>query len=233
MRQRSELLGRLQWQSEITNREAKQRVAERIAAELRDGDVVGLGSGSTSLLALQALTARAEREGLRFFGIPTSFEVQMACATLGVQTRRLVEAWPDWYFDGADEVDPGRNLIKGRGGAMFQEKLILRSSARNFILVDQGKLVERLGLKFAIPVEVHPLALRLVEAELRALGATEIELRHGSGKDGPVLTEAGNLILDVRFGEVGAGLEREIKSITGVLESGLFQGYAVTVLTPD
>lgn len=233
MRQASELLGRLQWQSATSNLEAKQRVAERIAGELRDGDVVGLGSGSTSLLALQALATRASREGLRFCGIPTSYEVRMACTTLGVPTRSLMEAWPDWYFDGADEVDPDHNLIKGRGGAMFQEKLILRGSPRNFILVDRGKLVERLGTKFAIPVEVQPLALRLVEAELRTLGATEIELRHGSGKDGPVFTEAGNLILDVRFLEVGPGLEREIKSITGVLESGLFQGYSVTVLTPD
>ena len=233
MRQPSELLGRLQWQSATSNLEAKQRVAERIAEELKDGDVVGLGSGSTSLLALQALAARAQRESLRFSGIPTSFEVRMACTTLGIPTRSLTEAWPDWYFDGADEVDPGRNLIKGRGGAMFQEKLILRSSGRNFILVDRGKLVERLGTRFAIPVEVHPLALRLAEAELRSLQATEVELRHGSGKDGPVITEAGNLILDVRFAEVAPGLEREIKSITGVLESGLFQGYAVTVITPD
>ena len=99
-------------------------------------------------------------------------------------------------------MDPDRNLIKGRGGAMFMEKVVMHASPRNFILVDQSKLVTRLGLKFPIPVEVLPIAMRVVERELAAIGAVEIVLRLAVKKDGPVITEHGNFILDVRFGEI-------------------------------
>lgn len=232
MQRESALLKQFHWSGEIANYDAKRLTAERVAAELKDGQVVGAGSGSTSYVALTALAERAQREGLRFSAVPTSHEVGMACVALGIATLRPVDAVPDWYFDGADEADPAGNLIKGRGGAMYQEKLILRSSPKTFILVDRSKLVEKLGTRFPIPVEVHPMAVRLVEAELLRLGATEIRIRAGSGKDGPVITENGNLIFDVRFAAIGAGLEHEVKSITGVLESGLFWGYPVEIITP-
>lgn len=233
MQRESQLLKQFHWSAEIANYEAKRRTAERIAKEVKDGQVIGAGSGSTSFVALTTLAERAQREGLRFSAIPTSHEVAMACVSLGIPTLRPMDAVPDWYFDGADEADPAGNLIKGRGGAMYQEKLILRSSPKTFILVDRSKLVERLGTRFPIPVEVHPMSVRLVEAELLRLGATEIRIRTGSGKDGPVITENGNMIFDVRFASIGAGLEKDIKSITGVLESGLFWGYGVEIITPD
>jgi ribose 5-phosphate isomerase A len=106
----------------------------------------------------------------------------------------------------------------------------MRASARAFILIDASKRVERLGSKFAIPVEVVPSALTSAERALAALGATEIVLRLGKGKDGPVITEHGNFLLDARFSGIGPTLERDIKSITGVLDSGLFWGYPVEVL---
>jgi ribose 5-phosphate isomerase A len=142
----------------------------------------------------------------------------------------LLQYCPDWSFDGADEVDGERNMIKGRGGAMFLEKIVMQASPRNYILVDQSKLVARLGEKFAIPVEVLPMALRVVERELSRLGTTEQALRLAVKKDGPEITEHGNLILDVRFPQIGKSLERDLAAIPGVIESGLFMGRDIEVM---
>ena len=148
----------------------------------------------------------------------------MTCIQLGIPQTTLWDKRPDWTFDGADEVDPDRNLIKGRGGAMFKEKLLIRSSGKTFIIVDI------LGSKFPIPVEVFPHALSYVEKELRRLGASEISLRPAHGKDGPILTENGNFILDTRFHYIDASLEEQLKTITGVIESGLFINYDIEVV---
>lgn len=137
---------------------------------------------------------------------------------------------PDWTFDGADEVDPHNNLIKGRGGAMFKEKLLIKSSGKTYIIVDESKLVSKLGSKYPIPVEVFPHALSHVENEIRLLGASKISLRLAEGKDGPVFTESGNFILDIHLSNIVPDLEQKLKAITGVIESGLFIGYDITVL---
>lgn len=221
----------LQWSAEISNLEAKQKVAEKVAERVKDGDVIGVGSGSTAFLALQAISKKVKEKNLNVVGIPTSQEVSMACSTLGLPTTTLLNARPDWSFDGADEVDPKKSLIKGRGGAMFAEKLVIKSCSENYILVDQSKFVSRLGEKFPVPVEVDPRALHLVETELTLLNAEDIQLRMAVGKDGPIITEAGNLILDVRFNEIPETFERDIKAIPGVVETGLFIGYPIEVLT--
>jgi len=224
-----------EWPGEISNREEKEAVAARVAGELRDGQVVGAGSGSTSFLALAAIARRIARDGLAVRAVPTSTEVSLACAALGIPTTGLAEVRPDWGFDGADEVhvrDGVVRLIKGRGGAMFREKLVMASQPRTLILVDRSKLVERLGERFPVPVETHPLALHLVEERLRGLGATEVVLRAAASKDGPVVTENGHLILDARFADVPDRLEAEIKAIPGVVESGLFIGFPVEVVAP-
>ena len=113
---------------------------------------------------------------------------------------------------------------------MFNEKLNIATSARTYILVDDSKIVGRLGEKFPIPVECNPKAINLVKEELFKLGANEIELRKAVKKDGPVITENGNLILDVRFNEIKEDSERNIKNITGVIESGLFIGYNIQIV---
>jgi ribose 5-phosphate isomerase A len=169
-------------------------------------------------------------EGLRITAICTSAEVTLACVANDLPVGSLLQLRPDWAFDGADEVDPARNLIKGRGGAMFMEKILIDASPKSYILVDQSKLVERLGEKFPVPVEVLPAALRFVEQRLAAVGAVEIVLRLAVKKDGPVVTEHGNFILDTRFGAIGNSLERDIKAIPGVIESGLFIGRDVEVM---
>jgi ribose 5-phosphate isomerase A len=215
---------------DVANRAAKQKLASDIAAQLKDGDIVGAGSGSTSLLTIQAIGARLKHDRIRCTAIPTSVEAEIACIDAGIPVTTLLAVKLDWSFDGADEVDPGKNLIKGRGGAMFREKMVIYASPRPYILIDQSKLVQKLGERFPIPVEVHPLGLRVVERCLAKLGATEIILRPAKGKDGPIITENGHLILDVRFPEITATTERDIKAIPGVIESGLFWGLPVQTL---
>jgi ribose 5-phosphate isomerase A len=155
----------------------------------------------------------------------------MVCSSLGIETTTLFEHKPDWYFDGADEVDQNKSLIKGRGGAMFKEKLIMSSSPVTYILVDESKLVTKLGTNFPVPVEVFPSALLYVESALKKLGAETLTLRPAKGKDGPVITENGNLVIDAKFLDIDTQMEKKIKAITGVIESGLFIGYNVEILT--
>ena len=176
------LIKDLQWSNEIINREAKERVAREIAATAKTGDVIGAGSGSTVYLTLFELAKRIHEEHLYLEVIPASQEISMTCIQLGIPQTTLWDKRPDWTFDGADEVDPDRNLIKGRGGAMFKEKLLIRSSGKTFIIVDPSKLVNILGSKFPIPVEVFPHALSYVEKELRRLGSSEISLRPATEK---------------------------------------------------
>jgi ribose 5-phosphate isomerase A len=218
------------WPVEISNRAAKEELGRQVAEKVRDGQVIGVGSGSTAYLAVHAIANRVHSEGLRLSVVCTSPELTLVCAAVNLPIASLLQVRPDWAFDGADEVDPARNLIKGRGGAMFMEKILMHASPRTFILVDPSKLVTKLGQKFPIPVEVLPLTLRLVEKELKAIGAVEIALRLAVRKDGPVVTENGNLILDVRFAEIHEELERDVKAIPGVIESGLFWGRDVEIV---
>lgn len=226
----SDLLKNLLLAGAISNLESKQKVADQIAGKVVNGDIIGVGSGSTSYLAVLAISQRIKNEKLHIKVIPTSVEIALLCSNLGMPITSLYEHRPDWYFDGADEVDPNNHLMKGRGGAMFKEKLMMSASPRNYIIVDDSKLVNKLGSKFPIPVEIFPAALMHVEAKLKAVGAIEILLRSAQGKDGPVITENGNLILDVRFGTIGKEMENSIKCITGVIESGLFQNQAVEII---
>jgi ribose 5-phosphate isomerase A len=230
MNWQSNIIKNLSWNDTIINLEGKQRVADKIAGKVKDGDILGVGSGSTVYVALLAIAKRIKDEKLNVKAIPTSIEISMFCAKLGIPLTTLYENRPDWLFDGADEVDPAHNLIKGRGGALFKEKLLISSSPLNYIIVDDSKLVDKLGTNFPVPVEVFPPALLHVEAELEKLGADSLALRLAKGKDGPVITENGNLLLDARFYNISNDLEVKIKSITGVIDSGLFINYNVEIL---
>lgn len=233
MKWENHLIEHLQWSDSITNRAGKELAAKDIARLAKDGDTIGAGSGSTVYLTLFALAERISKESLRIEIIPASAEISMTCIQLGIPQTTLWHKRPDWTFDGADEVDPKHNLIKGRGGAMFKEKLLIKSSAKTYIVVDKSKIVSKLGSRFPIPVEVFPGALSLVESEIRQLGASDIALRLAGGKDGPVFTENGNFILDVRFDDIHVDLEQRLKAITGVIESGLFIGYNVDVVVAE
>lgn len=215
----------------ISSYEAKFKAAEEVAAMAESGQVIGAGSGSTAFLAVRAIAARVRHGELHDIRlIPTSIESELTITGLGLVQADLVEVAPDWLFDGADEVDPDGNLIKGRGGALFREKLLFSACQLRRVLIDPSKRVGRLGVNFPVPVEVVPRAASVALAGLKALGATETTIRTGSGKDGPVLTEQGNLLLDCRFDQIEDGLEDQINLITGVLDSGLFQGYAPEIV---
>lgn len=203
---------------EIENREAKERVADKIVNKVKDNQVIGFGSGTTSYIATEKIGKKVKKEGLNITAIPTSNEIRKLCEKYGIKIGNLMENKIDWAFDGADEVDlKNMWLIKGRGAAMFKEKLNVISSPITYILVDETKFVDYLGQKCKVPIEVFPSALNYVAEELKKLGAVEITYRG--------MTENNNGILDVKFEKIDKDLEKKVKLITGVIESGLFLEY--------
>ena len=215
----------------------KQAVAHAATQQIQSGMVLGLGSGSTAALMIRELGARLGSGELSdITGVTTSFQGEVLAAELGIplQSLNAVDRI-DLAIDGADEVDPSFQLIKGGGACHVQEKLVARRAARFVIVVDSTKLVERLNLGFLLPVEVLPGAWRQVRSELTALGGTA-ELRMATRKAGPVVTDQGNLVLDVTIeGGIGdpVALEKEINNIPGVLENGLFVNMADQVLVGE
>lgn len=225
-----EIMQEPMWKEKISNREQKEEIAKKIAQKVCDGDVIGFGSGSTSYLAAIEIANKVQRENIKITAIPTSYEIKMLCSYLEIPTATLEEKKPDWCFDGADEVDHDNWMIKGRGAAMFNEKLNIKCSNKTYILVDSTKIVNKLGSNFPIPVECSPKAINLVKEEIYNLGASNISLRLATQKDGPVITENGNIILDVTFDNIDQMLEKKLKNITGVIETGLFIGYNVEII---
>lgn len=213
-----------EWNSEISNKEKKEALARRIASLVKDGDTIGFGSGSTSYLAIKEIAKRINQEKINIVAVPTSYEIKLLCSSLGIQTASILEKKPDWSFDGADEVNISGWLIKGRGAAMFKEKLNIQNSKKVYILVDDSKFVNKLGEKFSIPIECYPEALNHVRSRIEQMGAT-CTLRLAKEKDGPVITENGNFILEAKFENITENLERDLKLIAGVIETGLFIGY--------
>ena len=220
----------LRWPREVKNLETKLQVADTVAAKVANGDIVGMGSGSAAYLTLWAIGRRVQTEGLDIRVIPSSYETEIAATSLNLPLARLGHAVPTLSVDGADEVDPAGRVLKGRGGAMFREKLLWSTSTRMFLAIDPSKHVERLGTRFPLPVEVHPSAVEHVAARLQEEGCQDVSIRTGTGKDGPVITESGFLVLDAQFAEIPHGLHARIKGLPGVLETGLFEGYAYEIV---
>lgn len=218
------------WKEEIKNKEAKEKVARKIAERVQNNNVIGFGSGSTSYLAIIEIAKKIQSENLQIIAIPTSLEIQMLCTYLNIPTATLEEKKPDWCFDGADEVDDNNWMIKGRGAAMFNEKLNIKTANKTYILIDSSKEVNKLGDNFPVPVECTPKSINYVKEELYKLGANEVNLRLALKKDGPVITENNNIILDAKFNGINENLERNLKNITGVIETGLFIGYNIEII---
>ncbi len=211
----------------------KRRAAERSLDYVEDGMVLGLGTGSTAAYLVRLLGERV-RDGLRIQGVPTSRATEALAAGLGIplvgfdRVTRL-----DLTIDGADEIDPNLDLIKGGGGALLREKIVASVSDRYVIIADESKLVPLLGA-FALPVEVTPFALAVVTARLEAEGAAPV-LRRGAGGDAMV-TDEGHHLLDCAYGAItdAAALARALTGIVGVVEHGLFVGMAdVAVIGRD
>jgi ribose 5-phosphate isomerase A len=215
----------------------KRAVAAAATEQILSGMVVGLGSGSTAALMIQALGAKLRSGELNeIVGVTTSFQGEVLAAELGIplQSLNAVDRI-DLAIDGADEVDPAFQLIKGGGACHVQEKLVARRAERFVVVVDSTKLVDTLNLGFLLPVEVLPGAWRQVRAELATMGG-DAQLRMAVKKAGPVVTDQGNLVLDVKFaGGITdpESLEKAINNLPGVLENGLFVNLADQVLVGE
>jgi len=206
--------------------EEEKEVAGRAAAKLvHDGDIVGLGTGSTAYFAVVALGERV-KAGLKITGIPTSVHTADLARAVGIPLTTLDEHPEiDITIDGADEVDPKLNLIKGGGGALTREKVIATASKKMVVVVDSGKVVATLG-KFPLPVEIIAFARTVIEKKIVSLGATPKLRTRPDG--GPFITDNGNQILDCSFGRIEdpAALARELSDTPGIVEHGLFIGIA-------
>ncbi len=198
-------------------------------AYVEPGMVLGLGTGSTTQHFLEGV-ARLVAGGMELKGVPTSLATAEAAKRLGIPLTSLEESfWLDLCVDGADEVDPKLNLIKGLGGALFREKIVAAASKTFVVIVDESKLVPRLGTKVPVPVEVHPFGWKNASAALEALGA-KVELRTTDGET--YRTDNGNHILDARFGPIPSPtkLAGQIAAIPGIVGHGLFLEMADAVL---
>lgn len=204
---------------------AKQNAALEAVKHVKDGFIVGLGSGSTAAFAIEELGERIKKEKISIMGIPTSYQAFLLAVECGIPITTIDEhPLIDVTIDGADQSTLELNLIKGMGAAMAREKIVAAASELNVIIVDQQKKVKRLGENGqVVPVEVLPFAISLVKKKLADIGG-KTNLREGKGKLGPTITDNGNAILDTAFGAIEnpAEMAVKIKMIPGVVETGLF-----------
>jgi ribose 5-phosphate isomerase A len=203
---------------------AKRAAGYHAADMVEDGMVLGLGTGSTVFFMMERLSGRI-RDGLSVSGVPTSYQTAIRAREYKIPLTTLDDnPTLDLAIDGADQVDPVRCLIKGRGAAHTREKCVAAAAFRFVVVVDEAKIVPTLnGL---VPIECIPFAAKPVMNQLWSLGGVPL-LRDGTKKDGPVITDNGNFVIDCRFDEIRnpTGLEEQIAMIPGVVESGLFTGF--------
>jgi ribose 5-phosphate isomerase A len=216
----------------MANDQEKEAAARASLRFVKDGQIVGLGTGSTAAYFIQLLGEEV-KNGLRIRGIPSSDRSREQAASLGIPLTTLDE-FPqiDVTVDGADEVDPHLRMIKGGGGALLREKIVASATRQFVIITDASKRVPVLG-KFPLPVEVIKFARAVVVKKIESLGA-EVEVRRGA--DGtPYLTDENNYILDCRFGQIADadGLARQLSDMPGIVEHGLFIGMASVVLVAN
>ncbi|HZL85425.1 MAG TPA: ribose-5-phosphate isomerase RpiA [Candidatus Krumholzibacteria bacterium] len=202
--------------------DAKERAARSAVGEVRNGQVLGLGTGSTAMKALHVLAERIRHEGLDVIGVPTSVSTQTEATKLGIPLTTLSEHPEiDLAFDGADQVDAGLAVIKGYGGALLREKIVARCAKRFLVMVDASKLAPSLCI--AVPVEVLPFGVGTAKRHLESLGG---KVRQRLQSNAPYVSDNGNWILDADFGTIQdpAALAARIDAIPGVMDHGLFVG---------
>jgi ribose 5-phosphate isomerase A len=208
---------------------AKRKAVLKALEPIRNGWIVGLGSGSTMTVAVAELARRTKGRKIEVSVVPTSHQIENLAISHGLRILTMNEAFTiDYAIDGADQVqESSLDLIKGGGGAMLREKIVDSTARKLAIVVDETKLTRHLGGKQPVPLEVLPLAYKQVQAKIARMGG-RAKLRESAGKVGPVVTDNGNFVLDADFGRIErpAVLERHLKMIPGLLETGLFLGMA-------
>jgi ribose 5-phosphate isomerase A len=219
-----------------TSDPAKLRAAEAAAELVESGMTVGLGSGTTATAMVRFLASRMSRDGLRFETVATSEATAALARSLGIPLREIDDVDSlDLNLDGADEIDHAFRMIKGRGGALLREKIVVDAARRRVTIVTADKRVERLGERMPVPVEVSPFGLRHINRHLVDLGA-KTSLRTVDGGS-PFVTDGGHRIIDCHFPRIDdpESLERRLKQIVGVFETGLFIGLCDLIIVgyPD
>ena len=218
-----------------SNDASKKNAGYKAAEYVEDGMVLGLGTGSTTHYFIEKVGMRIKDEGIKVMGIPTSFQSLLKAKQSGIPITTLEEHDIDLSVDGADEVDYDFNLIKGGGAAHTKEKIVDYAADKFIVIVDESKVVDSLG-EFPVPVEVLPDASRMVIKELEDMGAT-CEIRMAQRKDGPIITDNGNFVIDAKFAKIEspAHLEIDLNMIPGVVENGIFSQMVDKVIigTPE
>jgi ribose 5-phosphate isomerase A len=212
--------------------EAKRRAVLKALQPVRNGWIIGLGSGTTTAYAVAEISRLARARNFELSVVPTSYQIEHLANSHGLRILTMNEVHTvDYAIDGADQVEvPSLNLVKGGGAAMMREKIVDSAARKLVIIVDERKLAKHLGEKQPIPIEVLPVAYKTVQVKITNMGG-RARLRQAAGKVGPVVTDNGNLILDADFGCITrpAQLDRRLKMLPGVLETGLFLSMADAV----
>jgi len=205
--------------------EAKRKAVLKALEPVKNGWIIGIGSGSTTAYAVAELGRITKAGKLQVSIVPTSHQIENLAIAHGLEILSLNEASTvDYAIDGADQVEQvSLNLIKGGGASMLREKIVDSAARRLAIVVDETKLSRHLGGRQPVPLEVSPFAYRYVQSRIVRMGG-RAKLREGAGKVGPVVTDNGNFVLDADFGKIDepTALERRLRSIPGILETGLF-----------
>jgi ribose 5-phosphate isomerase A len=204
---------------------AKKKAASEALKHIKDDFIIGLGSGSTAAYAIEGIGDKIKRDDLHILAVPTSYQAFMLAVKHEIPVTTLEEHPKlDLTIDGADQLDKKLNLIKGMGGALTREKIVASASKKLVIVADENKKVKVLGEKnHPVPLEVIPFATKPIMLKIREMNGTPV-LREGKGKVGPIITDNGNVLVDASFGLIQAPseLERRLKNIPGIVETGLF-----------
>ena len=205
--------------------DAKRRAVLKALQPVRNGWIIGVGSGTTTAYALAEISRLARAKRFELSIVPTSHQIEHLAIAHGLRIRTINEVHTvDYAIDGADQVEmPSLNVLKGGGGAMLREKIVDSCARKLAIVVDETKLAKHLGEKQPVPLEVLPLAYKSVQVKITNMGG-RARLRQSAGKVGPVVTDNGNFILDADFGSIAhpTQLDRRLKMLPGVLDTGLF-----------
>lgn len=213
----------------------KQAVAIHAANLVEEGMIVGLGTGSTANYFIEQLAYRKQQENLRFTAVASSVVSTIKAQQLGLNLISVEHINQlDLYVDGADEVSPEMSLLKGRGFDLVKEKLLAKASAEFYVLVDNSKLVSRIGELFPIPVEVAPFSWQMVLRSLQQIGGAG-DLRKNANGDGLAISSQGNLIIDMAFDASlhAEDLNAELNAVPGIIEHGIFYQLATTIVIGD